>query len=348
MGWEIWFPAPGEVTLRHGPDPEPGPGEVAVEATASLISTGTECTVLQQRYAPDTHWARWGRFPFAPGYSLVGRVRAIGPGVQGLAPGDRVAVRAPHRQVALVQRVVAAVPPDIPDVQACWFALGTITQNGVRRAQIELGDTVAVVGLGILGQLVCQYAWTAGARRVIAIDPEAQRLRVAERLGATHPLPLPVSEAADAVRRITGGRMADVVFDVTGAAAAFAPALGLVRRLGRFVLLGDTGYPEQQHLTPEVITRGIQIIGTHDSHPPAVASEHAFWSHTQMAELFFELLRQGRLRVAEIPSQVLSPRQAPRIYQELCARPGAYLGIVLDWQHPDLATAWEGAPQGGV
>jgi len=327
----VVFAGKGQVEVRQEGIGEPGPGQVLVEAGASLISTGTECIILQQLYEAGSHWDNWVRFPFQAGYSMVGRVVAVGDGVKGVEPGRRLAVRAGHAQRFLTSRWVATVPDGLPDTEAAWFALACIVQNGIRRAQIVLGETVVIIGLGILGQLACQYAKVCGARRVIAVDPAADRLRTAQRCGATHGLAMPVAEAVDAVRTITGGALADVVFDVTGHAAVFSAALGMVRRLGRLMLLGDTGTPSQQHLTADVITRGISIIGTHDGNPPAEGNDWYPWSHARMAEVFFDLLAQGRLNVRDITSHVVSPLDAPQVYRGLVERRGEHLGVVFDW-----------------
>lgn len=328
----IVFTGRNRVEVHDSPTPEaPAPGQVLLEAKASLISTGTECIILQQLYEPGSHWDKWVKFPFPPGYSMVAQVTAVGSGVTDVAPGQRLALRAGHAQHILTNRWVATVPDGLADLDAAWFALACIVQNGIRRAQIVLGETVVVIGLGILGQLACQYARICGARRVIAIDPAQDRLHTAERLGATHGLALPVAEAAEEVRRITAGQLADVVFDVTGHAAVFAPALSMVRKLGRLLLLGDTGSPTQQHLTPDVITRGITIIGAHDGNPPAEGNEWYPWSHRRMAEVFFDLLLQGRMNVRDLTSHVVSPLDAPEAYRGLVERRGEHLGVVFDW-----------------
>ena len=224
------------------------------------------------------------------------------------------------------------VPTAVSSVDAAWFALASIVQNGVRRAHIDLGDEVVIVGVGILGQLACQYARLSGARSVIAIDPAPDRLATATRLAATAGLAMTVEEAAGAVDQITRGHMADVVIDVTGSAAVFQPALRLCRRLGRFVLLGSTGFPSRQCLTADVMSRGITITAAHDRHPPEQGNEYYFWSHTNMQRLFFDFLAQGRMQVAPLTSHLFPPEQAPKVYRDLLERRGDFLGVLFDWQ----------------
>jgi 2-desacetyl-2-hydroxyethyl bacteriochlorophyllide A dehydrogenase len=330
--WRIAFPAPGEVAVEEEEVPEaPGPGEVLVRARASLISTGTECIALTRAFEPGTHWDRWVRFPFRPGYSLVGEVVAAGPGVDGVRPGDRLAVRAPHAAHVVARRWVARVPEEIPDADAVYFALAAIVQHAVRRGAVTLGDRVVVVGCGLLGQLACQYARVAGARAVVAVDPARPRVEAALRLGATHGVAEAADRAGEAVRSCTDGEMADVVFEATGHPQALPGALGLARTLGRVVLVGDTGTPSAQHLTGDVVARGVSLIGAHDGHPPAAPTPWYPWTHARMVELFFELLRQGRMGVRALTTDVVSPWEAPAVYRELLQRREAHLGVVFDW-----------------
>jgi threonine dehydrogenase-like Zn-dependent dehydrogenase len=267
---------------------------VLVRAGKSLISSGTEGIALGRLFEAGTHWDRWVQYPFHPGYSLAGRVAAVGPGVTGLAEGDRVAARRPHQQyVTVPANALTPIPDGVSDEAATWFGLANIVQNGVRRAEHALGESVAVIGLGPLGQLVVQYVRLLGARHVIAIDPAAERLAMARAHGATDVVNAGVAEAREAVLHLTEGRGADVVYDVTGAPSVFPEALRLLRRFGRLVLLGDTGTPAEQRLTGDVVTRGLRIVGAHDSNPPAESTDHAYWSHPRMTELFFTYLQRG-------------------------------------------------------
>src|SRR5204863_6317998 len=128
---------------------------------------------------------------------------------------------------------------------ATWTALGKIAQLGVRAAEHHMGDTVVVIGLGLVGQLVVQYVRLMGAGEIIAIDPAEMRLKMAAAHGATATLAMPVGQAITEVHRLTGGGGgARVVYDVTGHPAVFPDALHLPVDRGRLVLLGDTGTPE--------------------------------------------------------------------------------------------------------
>ncbi len=333
----VYFTGPGRVELRHEPVSEPGAGQLLVRSRCSLISSGTECICLERNFEPGTHWDQWVRYPFAPGYSTVGEVVAVGAGVSDWRVGDRVVLRRPHRQYHIVsaepdQRgCPMRVPDALSDEEAAWFSIANIVQNGIRRAAIQLGEHVVVVGLGILGQLAVQYARICGAWQVIGIDPAEPRCRVAAEHGATAVLPVPVQEARPAVEELTDGRLADVVMDVTGFAPVFATALGLTRCLGRFIVLGDTGYPSQQHLTSDLIRQGIAVLGAHDVHPPAQGNAYYWWSHAHMTALFFELVRRGQMRVADLVTHRYPATEAPQAYAMLTRDRSAALGVILDW-----------------
>jgi 2-desacetyl-2-hydroxyethyl bacteriochlorophyllide A dehydrogenase len=329
---EVVFTGKDRVEVRPAEVAAPGAGEVLVEATRTLISAGTEGIVLSRRFDAGTHYDAWVKYPFHPGYSLVGRVAAVGPGVEGVREGDRVGARAPHRGHALVRSErLYPIPDGVTDEDATWFGISNIVQNGVRRAEHELGDAVVVIGLGMLGQLVVQYARLLGARAVVAVDLSERRLELARAGGATHALCADAAAARDAVDALTGGRGADVVYDVTGFAPVFSAALGMLRRFGTLLLLGDTGSPGEQRLAPELVLKGLRVIGAHDSNRPSERNEHVFWGHHAMADLFFTLLERGQMRVGGLVSHRFAPHEAPEAYRVLREERAAAMGVVFDW-----------------
>src|SRR5437762_2692839 len=98
--------------VDEDPLPPPAPGEIQVQTTRTLISTGTEGIVLGRKFSSGTHYDTWVKYPFRPGYSHVGRITAIGEGVSEFSVGDRVATRAPHTSHAQVQAIHAVRIPD--------------------------------------------------------------------------------------------------------------------------------------------------------------------------------------------------------------------------------------------
>jgi 2-desacetyl-2-hydroxyethyl bacteriochlorophyllide A dehydrogenase len=328
----ILFTGKEVVELQRHPVPSPGPGEVLVRSTKTLISTGTECICYARLIESGTHWDRMVQYPFPAGYSHAGVVESVGEGVTALSVGERVASFHSHRQLVCgpVEGFLP-VPEGVTDEEATFYALTTVVQNAIRKAEHELGDTVVVVGLGILGQLVVQYARLMGAREVIAVDLSPRRLAMATTHGATAELCMGGDAARESVADLTAGRLADVVYDVTGSPEAFAPAQRLVRRFGRLILLGDTGTPSEQRLVNDFLWRALRVIGAFSGDPPAEATDHHYWTRRNMARLFFDYLQRGQMHVGDLIAHRFSPRDAAEVYRMLLRDRGHTVGVVFDW-----------------
>jgi threonine dehydrogenase-like Zn-dependent dehydrogenase len=243
-----------------------------------------------------------------------------------------VALRASHRKYAAVDASgLIPIPDGVSDESAAWLGLAKIVQVGVRRARHEMGDIVVVIGMGLLGQLVAQYARLMGASKVIAVDPAEPRLRLAAAHGATHTFPVSVAGVKESILEATGGRLADVVYDVTGHPVVFNHALTIPRKFGKLILLGDAGDPGAQRLTPDVVTRGVQIIGAHDGHSAPQETDENRWTQGNMARLFFEYLEQGRMRVDDLITHRYAPEEAPSAYDMLARDRMNALGVQFVW-----------------
>lgn len=328
----IVFPEPNKVSVAEEEITPPERGEILCQTERSLISIGTETYCLRGVFDPGTNWASWTQYPFRPGYSMAARVMAVGQDVQGVREGDRIVAWVEHQQYFKIQAdEVFPVPDGISAEEATWATLATTTQLGVRRAQLQLGESVGVVGVGMLGQLVVQYLVASGCRRIVAMDMVQKRLDSARAHGATDTLALDVESARAEVESLTGGKMLDAVWDITGNPNVLAPATRLLRRLGRLVLLGDTPTPTQQHLGPGILSNSIAILGIHGSARPMDGSDFYPWGAREMVSLFFDYLLQKRMRVADLITHHVSPQQAPEVYGMLQRDRSAAIGVIFDW-----------------
>lgn len=328
----IYFTGANQVETHVEPVRELQPEEVLLQATRSIISTGTEGICLGRLFDPGTHWDNWIKYPFSPGYSLVGNVIATGSAVTKAKVGDRVAAAVTHKQFNIThQNKLIPIPDGVSDEDATWFHLAYITQVGVRRAEHQLGDSVALIGVGLLGQLVTQYLRLSGARAIIAIDPAEMRLKMAAAHGATTTLAMTAEAAREYVLELTEGEGVNVVYDITGFASVFPSAIRLAGDYGKVIILGDTGSPGKQQLTGDVITKGLRIIGAHDMHAPAVSTARDYWSHKRMAELFFTYLQRGDMRVNDLVTHRYSPADAVETYRMLREERATAMGVIFDW-----------------
>ena len=319
-GWQVVFPRPHEVKWEQFDVPIPGAGEVSVRALCSLISTGTELTALNQRFAEGTHWANYVRYPHRPGYSLIGVVEGVGAGVETLVEGQRVAVSAAHASHHVVPAsACTAVPDELSNEEAVWFSLAHIGFRGAQAAEHHLGQRVALVGVGPVGQMALRWALAAGASPVTAIDTAPQRLEAARRGGAT----VTVEETVD---QVTFDPAPDVVIDCTGNAAVFREALRLVNSYGRVVVLGDVGQPTDQHLTSDLMVKGLSVVGAHASHVRHGVERPAVY------RLFFELVQNGRFAVDRLVTHRFDPSHAEEAYALAQQQRPETLGIVFRWE----------------
>lgn len=326
MGQRLVMPAKREVLIEAFEPPRPLPGEVRLRTLYSLISTGTELTVFNQRFAAGTHWEQYAQLPHRPGYSLIGEVELRGPEVDWPALGQRVAVRRSHASHHIVPaESCSPVPDQLDGKDAVWFALAKIAFRGVQAAGYRLGDPLLIAGAGPVGQMSTRWARAAGAWPITVVDPVEERLRLAREGGATSVF------AKSLAQLINEGDLGDdsqrppFILDTTGNAAVFASALRAAAPFGHVVLLGDTGTPEEQHLTSDVIRRGLTVTGASDM------QVRNGWKQRQIDELFFQFVMSGRFNLHGLISHVFAPEDYAQAYALADSQRGQTMGILFDW-----------------
>lgn len=312
--------------IKQSFDATLGETEILCASITSLISTGTELQCLRGVFDPDTNWSSWVQYPFRPGYSMVAEVMEVGANVQHLQKGDRVFVENAHTQFfkADASRAVL-LPNEISSEQGAWINLSKTTQLGARRAELFLGETVGVIGLGLLGQLVTQYMYLSGAKEIYAMDPAESRVQLVKDRPGIHKLAMDAGTAKAQITEGTKGKMLDVVFDITGHPAVLAQATQLVKPLGRVILLGDTATPSVQGMGRNVVSNSVSIQGIH------ALMDYKGWQHPEMANLFLTYLMQGRMDVTPLITHRFSPLDAPQAYDLLVHNRSSAMGVLFDW-----------------
>ena len=231
---------PREFQLQEEQLPHLQPDEVLVQVAACGVCT-SELDMWEGK-------AGSHMYPRYPGHEVSGVVSDVGKDVQGLAPGDPVAVWAPGRGFAeyvVVKSKYCFSAGDLPLDLALAEPLACAV-NTVELANISLGDDVVIIGAGFMGNLVQKLVELQGPRRLIVADTRADALERAMKLGATHVVNVTQSSLPEAVKALTDGQGADVSFEVVGAQAPLNLLGDVTRMSGKVVIVGfHQGEPRQ-------------------------------------------------------------------------------------------------------
>jgi L-iditol 2-dehydrogenase len=277
-----------QLEVARVPDPVIGPEEVLVRVEACGIC-GSDV------HGYDGHTGR--RIPpLIMGHEAAGVIAEVGPNVKQFSPGDRVTVDSTvycgkcfycrrgdvnlcdsrnvlgvscneYRRhgafaefVAVPQHIVYRLPDDLSFEQAAMIEAVSIAFHAVNRTPLKLGDTVVVVGAGMIGQLVIQTLREAGCGKLIAIDLDDRKLQMAQQLGADEGINANAPDLRAQVLERTHGRGSDLAFEVVGASAPFNTAVASVRKGGAVTLVGNLS-PKVDMPLQQIVTREITLIG---------------------------------------------------------------------------------------
>lgn len=310
--------------------PPMGDEDVLTEMEYTVVSGGTErANILAMPNAGHD-------FPRALGYCGVGRVLQVGASVTNIRAGDRVLVyHGTHAKYNIrPQAEITRVDNDaIPSLNAAFVIIAAMGLGGVRKLELELGESAMVMGLGLLGIFAVQFCRLSGAYPLIAADPNPDRRALALRLGADYAFDPSAPDFTEQVKKVTGGKGVRATVEVTGVSAAMKQALECAAWMGRISLLGctrisdcDIDYYQQVHRP------GIRLIGAHNFVRPKVESYPHHWTHQDDCTAILDLIAAGRVQVAPIVSRVVSPHTAPQIFDQLCDDPLFPIGTVFDWR----------------
>lgn len=361
----------GAVELVDVPEPVCAPGCVLVRTLASVVSGGTERntvrvsrgTAIQTAVRrPDlvrralTKFRKDGLTATAKvikdrierttalGYSSAGVVIEVGDGVEDLTVGDVVACTgqgfASHAQIVTVpRRLLARVPTGVEPDEAAFGTLGAIAMQGVRLGRVELGENVAVIGLGLVGQITVQLLSAAGCR-VFATDLDQSRVDLAARNGAVMAVSAGEAESGDAEREFTRNRGFDCVL-ITADSSSSRPlemAARMARDKGRIVVVGlvKTEFPREEFYRKElelIVSRSTGP-GRYDSEFEEEGTDYPYayvrWTQTRNLESFLDLLGAGKISVSHLITHRFPFQQGPDAYRLLTGGE-AQMGIVFDY-----------------
>ena len=304
-----------------------------MENDYTVISAGTEGANLIQ--LPNTVTAEHG-FPWQPGYSGAGRVLAVGEGVENLEFGDRVVINwGGHRSHTIknADRVVKIEDNAVDLLDAAFAHIASFPFLGVRKLKLELGESVMIAGMGILGVFALQIACLSGAIPVVVSDFDPARRDLALKLGAAYAFSPDEDNFVEKVKEATGGEGPKGVVEVTGSAAALQQALEYVAWEGRISLLGCTRISDVPiDFYKYVHRRGISLLGAHTFTRAKKESSPGRWTEHDDYRTFLKLLAAKKIQTRPLISEIVSPEAAPTVFGRLAKTKNPPLGIVFDWK----------------
>ncbi len=364
----------GKAAVVDVPVPTPKAGSVLIRNAVSLISAGTERMVVdfagksllgKARSRPDlfrqvldkarregvltTLEAVLNRLdqPMALGYSSAGTVVAVGAGVEGFKPGDRVACAgggyAVHAEYVVVPKhLVAALPEQVDFESAAFTTLGAIALHGFRLAEAQIGERIAVIGLGLLGLLAVGIARAAGCS-VFGVDINPKRIALAEQMGACA---VERSDAEENGRSLTQGRGFDAVLICADTSSSDPVELAglLARERGKVIAVGAVGMTLPRKLYYE---KELQFIvsrsygpGRYDPQYEEGGVDYPFgyvrWTEGRNLQAVVDLLASGKLNVKPLITHRFPIEQAEAAYDLISGKSQQpFLGVLLTYPHQE-------------
>lgn len=364
----------GQLRVEDVPSPALQPGCVLVRNVFSVVSAGTErSTVATARKSiVGKAWARpdlvkkvlhtvkregvvsafkkvqtrldtWKQL----GYSSAGVVTEVGEGVEEFHKGDRVACAgqdvASHAEIICVPRnLCVRIPNGVEFGQAAFGTLGAIATQGVRQAKVELGEVVAVIGLGLIGQLTVQILKAAGAR-VVGVDVNADAARLAAQCGATAVVTRGEDDALAVANSLTNGFGVDAVL-IAASTAGNDPielAAELCRDRGRVVMVGVTGMniprgPYYQKELSFILSRSYGP-GRYDPDYEEKGIDYPYgyvrWTENRNIAAFLDLIAQKKIDLLPLITHRFPIERATEAYDLITGKKSErFIGVLIQYQ----------------
>jgi len=358
----------GKTLVEDVPIPTPRDGQALVKVTASLVSAGTERMVVdfaekslvgKARSRPDlvkqvldksrregllnTVQAAFNRLdqPMALGYSSAGTIAALGKGMQGFKVGQRVACSgggfAVHAEYNVVPRnLLTPLPRDVDLEAAAFTTLGAIALHGFRLAEPQIGESVAVIGMGLLGLLAAQIASAAGCS-VLGIDIDPDRLTLASSLGLKT---ASREKAVNSSSTFTSNRGFDVVLICADSSSSDPVELAgvIARDRARVVATGAVGLtiPRKTYYEKEIsfINSRSYGPGRYDMNYEENGQDYPLgyvrWTEGRNLKSVVDLMAKGKLLVQPLVTHRFPIEQAAKAYEVITGKKKEkFLGVLL-------------------
>ncbi len=320
----IIFREDATAELQEKRTPPLSDGFVRVEHHYSLISAGTELLKLQGMMG--------NQASDKVGYSGVGKIIG-GTLPSGFKVGDEVFTRGPHQDIVDIPTNIAAynfvkIKEKYSKIST-FLELGKVALHGLHRADIQLGDSILVFGLGIVGNLVAQLASLASGTKVYAVDLIEERRNLAKNLGIQSFDPL--SKLDYALLNDLLGCGADVIVEASGSQSALNSSFELAANRGQIILVAGHYGSRVLDLKTNFQNKELSLIAARRLEQTDQSMVDR-WPVSRCRSVFYGLLENGNINVSGLISHTVSPRYAAEMYSRLLQRDPTIHGVVFDWR----------------
>ncbi len=345
----------GQIEIEEFDVPVPSSNQVLVRTHLTQVSAGSEMNGIRRRRNASA--AEQAAFePVGLGYTAIGVVEAVGSEINQFDVGDRVLCAGNHAshwlatpelqtsEVVVMQEFrVERLPDDLTDIQAAFCVLGDIALHGVRRAQIQIGESVAIHGLGVVGLLALQLSRLVGAYPLIGVDMVDERLEVAGRLGASHLVNASSQDVIAEIRAHTElpwrwrgalpsmpqGSGAEVQIHCTSFIGNYPTMIKAAADRGRIILVGATSgsvpIESDELFRREIMMTGSYQTGMNDTHP------YWPWTRVRNQHVIHDLIRRGELQIDPLVSHVVPHDEAPQLFDNMMTGHQGWLSVFFTW-----------------
>lgn len=282
--------------------------------------------------------------PSALGYSCAGEVIAVADDVSEFKIGDKVACAgagAVHAEiVAVAKNLCVKLEDGVALNEAAFTTLGAIALQGIRQADLRLGESCAVIGLGLIGQLTMQMLNAAGIKS-IGIDIDKNMVKLAQELGASHAIERNTEGIENSIRELTKGYGVDAVI-ITAATSSTDPvdfAGELCRVKGKVVIVGSvpTGFKRVGYYKKELELKMSCSYGPgrYDRNYEENGVDYPYgyvrWTENRNMQAFADLLAEKKINIAKLISHTFDFKEAPKAYQLIVDKTEAFTGVLLKY-----------------
>ncbi len=319
-GSRVVFYEVGKLEIRDWEQAEPKDGELLIENLCSLVSAGTELSKLYNYHMIPAV------YPMNTGYISCGRVLRAGSGTKAKEGSIHLLTMGHLSHLVVPEAALMPVPEGLKPEDAVFTELAAISMRAVRQAEISLGDSVLIAGLGLIGQFAQIFAGLEGGFPVVGLDLSEYRRKIARATGLLFAMNPAEKDFKMRVSEISEGGRFNVCIDSTGTANVIASLPEQTAEFGRIIVLGGVHRKVEMDFYTHIQKRSLRLLG-------AGAPDPRNWPYDNAAnkKLIMKLMLAGKIRTEALRTHFLGFEKAPDMYQMLHEQKDSGMGVVFRW-----------------